>query len=92
MTTFNDNESGASVRAKINAAITTVDGLGSTAPGAGAALVRVEDASGNFAGTNVEAVLAEINAAIPKVVALTQTAYDALTPDAETVYLITDAG
>ena len=28
MTTFNDNESGASVRAKINAAITTVDGLG----------------------------------------------------------------
>lgn len=29
MTTFNDSESGASVRTKINAAITTVDGLGS---------------------------------------------------------------
>lgn len=72
MTTFNDNESGASVRAKINAAISTVDGLGT--------------------GDDLLMTGAERSklAAIPKMVPLTQAEYDALVPEAETVYLITD--
>jgi hypothetical protein len=42
---------------------TRITELASTANGKGASLVGVEDAAGNFTGTNVEAVLAELFAA-----------------------------
>ena len=74
MTTFSDAESGASVREKINAAITLVDSLGS--------------------GDNLLMTAAEKSklAATSPFVIVTQAEYDALTPDTDTVYLITGVG
>ena len=41
-----------------------VDDLGSVAPGKGASTVGVEDSGGNYTGTDVEAVLAEISTSL----------------------------
>lgn len=124
MPTFNDGESGSSVRAKINETITVVDGLdtgddllmdaaertklagienGATADQTGAeikALYEGEadtnaftDANVTKLGNAVESDPAGVTGAdsVPNMMSLTTAEYGAITPVADTLYLITDA-